>query len=171
MYKLFSIVAIFVLLIACVNFMNLTTAQSVKRAKEIGVRKVVGAVRNVLIRQFMGESLMLTALSAILSILLLSAVLPEFNHITQKNITLPFNQASFWAEIGLLVLITGIISGSYPALFLSSFNPVKVLKGSTKIGLGALWLRKGLVVFQFVLSAILITATIIVSKQGKLYPD
>jgi putative ABC transport system permease protein len=108
---------------------------------------------------------MLTVAASIIAIILLYLVLPEFNNITQKQIAAPFGQVSFWLETSLLVLITGMISGSYPALFLSSFNPVKVLKGSTKMGMGALWFRKGLVVFQFVLSAILITATIIISKQ------
>jgi len=162
---IFSIIAVFVLLIACVNFMNLSTAQSVNRAKEIGVRKVIGAVRKVLIRQFIGESLMLTTVAAIIALILLYLVLPGFNNITQKQIAVPFGKVSFWLETGLLVLVTGIISGSYPALFLSSFNPVKVLKGSTKMSIGALWFRKGLVVFQFALSAILITGTIIISKQ------
>ncbi|WP_183574773.1 ABC transporter permease [Mucilaginibacter sp. X5P1] len=165
--NLFSIIAVFVLLIACINFMNLTTAQSVKRAREIGVRKVMGAVRSVLIRQFIGESLLLTVLSVILSLVLMSLLLPVFNSITQKQIIIPFNQYSFWLKLGGLTLITGFVAGSYPALFLSSFNPVKVLKGTMKLGVSSIWFRKGLVVFQFVLSGILIIATIIVSKQVK----
>jgi putative ABC transport system permease protein len=163
--KLFSIVAVFVLLIACINFMNLTTAQSVKRAKEIGVRKVMGAVKGVLIRQFIGESFLLTILAVVVALLLASLLLPVFNHITQKQITLPFNQSSFWLRLIIITLITGFVSGSYPALFLSSFNPVNVLKGTLKLDSGAVWFRKGLVVFQFVLSSILIIATIVVSKQ------
>ncbi|QKJ31185.1 ABC transporter permease [Mucilaginibacter mali] len=162
---LFSIVAIFVLLIACVNFMNLTTAQSVKRAREIGVRKVMGAVRGVLIRQFIGESLMLTTLAVIAALLLMVMVLPVFNQVTQKQIVLPFSDWIFWSKLIVLTLVTGLIAGSYPALFLSSFNPVKVLKGVLKIGQSAIWFRKGLVVFQFVLSSVLIIATIVVSKQ------
>ncbi len=165
--NLFSIIAVFVLLIACINFMNLTTAQSVKRAREIGVRKVMGAVRSVLIRQFIGESLLLTVLSVMLSLVLMSLLLPVFNSITQKQIIIPFNQYSFWLKLGGLTLITGFVAGSYPALFLSSFNPVKVLKGTMKLGVSSIWFRKGLVVFQFVLSGILIIATIIVSKQVK----
>ncbi|MDN5284100.1 MAG: hypothetical protein JWR38_374 [Mucilaginibacter sp.] len=163
--NLFSIIAVFVLLIACVNFMNLTTAQSVKRAREIGVRKVMGAVRTVLIKQFISESLLLTILAVVASLILMSLVLPLFNYITQKQIVIPFNQPVFWLKLIVLTLITGLVSGSYPALFLSSFNPIKVLKGSMKIGSGAVWFRKGLVVFQFVLSTILIIATIVVSKQ------
>jgi len=145
--------------------MNLTTAQSVKRASEIGVRKVMGAVRSVLIRQFIGESLLLTVLSVMLSLVLMSLLLPVFNSITQKQIIIPFNEYSFWLKLGGLTLITGFVAGSYPALFLSSFNPVKVLKGTMKLGVSSIWFRKGLVVFQFVLSGILIIATIIVSKQ------
>jgi predicted permease len=163
--NLFSIVAVFILLIACVNFMNLTTAQSVNRAREIGVRKVMGAMRGVLIKQFIGESLLLTTLAVVVSLLLMSAVLPVFNQITQKQIEIPFADTSFWVKLTTLTLITGLIAGSYPALFLSSFNPVKVLKGTLKFTSGAVWFRKGLVVFQFVLSAVLIIATIVVSKQ------
>ncbi len=161
--RLFSIVAVFILLIACINFMNLTTAQSVKRAREIGVRKVMGAVRGVLIRQFMSESFMFTLFSIALSLLLTFILLPVFNQITQKNIVIPFNDISFWTAISAITVITGLVSGSYPALFLSSFSPVKVLKGTVKLNSG--WLRKGLVIFQFVLSSVLIIATFIVSKQ------
>ncbi|WP_183567605.1 ABC transporter permease [Mucilaginibacter sp. SP1R1] len=162
---LFTIVAIFILLIACINFMNLTTARSVKRAREIGVRKVVGAVRSVLIKQFIGESMLITSLAVAIALLLLVLLLPVFNHITQKEIDLPFNQLSFWLKLVGITVVTGLISGSYPALFLSSFNPVKVLKGTMKLDSGTTLFRKGLVIFQFVLSVILITATIIVSRQ------
>jgi putative ABC transport system permease protein len=162
---LFTIVAIFILLIACINFMNLTTARSVKRAREIGVRKVVGAVRSVLIRQFLSESLLITTLAVVVSLVLLVLLLPMFNQITQKEIDLPFNQPLFWVKLAALTIITGLISGSYPALFLSSFNPVKVLKGTMKLDSGTTMFRKGLVIFQFALSVILITATIVVSRQ------
>jgi putative ABC transport system permease protein len=162
---LFTIVAIFILLIACINFMNLTTARSVKRAREIGVRKVVGAVRSVLIKQFIGESLLVTSLAVIIALVLLVLLLPVFNHVTLKEIDLPFNQPGFWVKLVLITLTTGLISGSYPALFLSSFNPVRVLKGTLKLDSGTTLFRKGLVIFQFSLSVILITATIIVSKQ------
>ncbi|HXB45905.1 MAG TPA: ABC transporter permease [Puia sp.] len=163
--RLFSIIAVFILLIACINFMNLTTARSVKRAKEVGVRKVLGAVRSVLIKQFISESLVLTALAVVIALVLMILLLPVFNGITQKQISLPFNQPSFWGNIFILTMTTGLISGSYPALYLSAFNPVKVLKRVTKLGAGAVWFRKGLVVFQFVLSLILIFGTIVVSKQ------
>ncbi len=163
--RLFTIVAIFILLIACINFMNLTTARSVKRAKEIGVRKVIGAVRSSLIRQFIGEALLIVLLSVTVALLIVTLVLPQFNQLTGKHIMMPFNSTAFWLSITGLLLITGFISGSYPALYLSSFNPVRVLKGTLKFGRGALWFRKGLVVFQFMLSIILIIGTIVISKQ------
>ncbi len=162
---LFSIVAVFILLIACINFMNLTTARSVKRAKEIGIRKVVGAVRGVLIRQFISESLLITSMAVAVSLFLLVALLPVFNQITQKQIELPFHEVQFWVKLFVITLITGVVSGSYPALFLSSFNPVKVLKGTLKLDSGTTLFRKGLVVFQFVLSIVLIIGTIIISRQ------
>jgi ABC-type antimicrobial peptide transport system permease subunit len=163
--KLFSIVAIFILLIACINFMNLTTARSVKRAKEISVRKVVGAMRSSLMRQFIGEALLLAALSVTVAVGIILLALPQFNHLTGKHIAMPFSNVSFWLSITAMLLITGILSGSYPALYLSSFNPVRVLKGTLKVGKNALWFRKGLVVFQFMLSIVLIIGTIVVSQQ------
>ncbi len=163
--QLFSIVAVFILLIACINFMNLTTARSLKRAKEIGVRKVVGALRSSLIRQFIGEALLVVTLAVFFALLIVMLALPQFNELTQKQIIIPFNLQYFWLSIAGLILITGFISGSYPALYLSSFNPVRVLKGALKFTNTALWFRKGLVVFQFVLSIILIIGTIVISKQ------
>lgn len=163
--QLFSIVAVFILLIACINFMNLTTARSAKRAKEIGVRKVVGAARFGLIRQFIGEAFLVVMSSAIIAWAIVLSTLPLFNQLTGKQITLPLNSSLFWLSTVGLLLITGFASGSYPALYLSSFNPVRVLKGSLKFSQGALWFRKGLVVFQFMLSIILIIGTIVISKQ------
>jgi putative ABC transport system permease protein len=163
--RMFSIVAIFILLIACINFMNLTTARSVKRAREIGVRKVVGALRGSLIKQFIGESLLLTSIAVIIALLLVTLLLPLFNSITLKQIELPFSQPLFWLNLVAITLITGFIAGSYPALFLSSFNPIKVLKGTLKLEWGAVMFRKGLVIFQFVLSIVLILGTIVISRQ------
>ncbi|HEY2580906.1 MAG TPA: ABC transporter permease [Mucilaginibacter sp.] len=163
--NLFSIVAVFILLIACINFMNLSTARSVKRAREIGIRKVVGALRSSLIQQFISESLLTTAFAVIISLLLVILLLPVFNQITQKQIELPFDEPMFWLKLATLTLITGIVSGSYPALFLSSFNPVKVLKGALKLDSGTTYFRKGLVVFQFVLAVVLIIGTLVVSRQ------
>ncbi len=162
---LFTIIAIFILLIACINFMNLATARSVNRAKEVGIRKVIGAVRSALIKQFIAESLLLTVCAVGIALLLVTLTLPLFNQVTQKQIVLPFESISFWLGIIVITILTGIVSGSYPALYLSSFSPIKVLKGTTKLSIGAVWFRKGLVVFQFVLSVILITGTIIISRQ------
>ncbi|HVU53636.1 MAG TPA: ABC transporter permease [Puia sp.] len=162
--RLFSIVAVFILLIACINFMNITTARSAKRAKEIGVRKVVGAMRVALIRQFVGEAVLLAFISMSVALLLLAMLLPSFNTLTEKHIAFP-SGIVFWTGILGIALVTGFISGSYPALFLSSFRPVSVLKGSLKLGRGNLLFRKGLVVFQFVVSIVLIVGTIVVSKQ------
>ncbi|MEP6594459.1 MAG: ABC transporter permease [Ginsengibacter sp.] len=163
--QLFSLVAVFILLIACINFMNITTARSVKRAKEIGIRKVVGAFRFALIRQFIGEALLIVLTAIIISLATVMLLLPLFNQLTGKQIHIPLADPTFWLILTGLLLITGFISGSYPALYLSSFKPVRVLKGSLKFSSGALWFRKGLVVFQFMLSIILISGTIVVSKQ------
>ena len=162
---LFRLVAIFILLIASINFMNLTTASSVKRAKEIGVRKVMGAMRSLLIRQFIGEAVLLTLISMAGALLMTGIALPAFNQLTGKSIVLPYNQFGFWSGILGLSLLTGIFSGSYPAFFLSAFNPIQVLKGAVKYGQRAVWFRKGLVVFQFVLSIVLIISTILISRQ------
>ena len=163
--RLFSIVSIFILLIACINFMNLTTAASIKRSKEIGVRKVMGAKRISLIWQFIGEAVMFAFISMLIASILVTWLLPAFNTLTEKNITWPFARAGFWMNLVLIALATGILSGSYPALFLSSFNPVRVLKGVLSIGKGNLTLRKGLVVSQFVLSIVLIIGTLVVTRQ------
>jgi putative ABC transport system permease protein len=163
--RLFSLVALFILLIACINFMNLTTARSVKRSKEIGIRKVIGAVRGLLIRQFIGEAVLMALLSVILALFLVALVLPAFNQLTAKQIRVPYDQWTFWASIAVLTLLTGIFSGSYPAFFLSALNPVTVFKGARLSGGGGVWFRKGLVVFQFVLSIVLIISTISISRQ------
>jgi len=165
--RLFSLVAIFILIIACINFMNLTTARSIKRAKEIGVRKVVGAVRGALIRQFIGEAVLLTAISMLIALVLVRLSLPGFNQMTGKQIEFPYTETAFWFGMVGLIFVTGFFSGSYPALFLSGFNPVVVLKGSLKLSSWSAWFRKGLVIFQFSLSIILIIGTIVVSRQIK----
>jgi ABC-type antimicrobial peptide transport system permease subunit len=163
--RLFSLVAVFILLIACINFMNLTTARSVNRAKEIGIRKVVGAVRPALVRQFISEAILLSFFSMILAMAMVILLLPGFNQLTGKHIIFPYGSPSFWLWMAALTLITGAFAGSYPALFLSSFKPIRVLKGSLKFSAGAAWFRKGLVVFQFVLSIVLIIGTIVVARQ------
>lgn len=163
--KIFSIVAVFILFIACINFMNLATARSVKRAREIGVRKVVGAHRVGLMGQFMCESMLITFFALILAVVLTYVLLPSFNSLTEKRLSLNFvNPTSVLFLLGL-TLLTGLLAGSYPALFMSSLNPVVVLKGALKFKSGATYFRKGLVVFQFGLSIMLILSMIVVSRQ------
>ena len=163
--NLFSVVAIFILLIACINFMNLTTARSVKRSKEIGIRKVVGAVRTALIKQFLGEAIMISIFALVIALFIAMLLLPVFNDLTGKQILFPFSETGFWIMVICLTAVTGIVAGSYPAVVLSAFQPIRVLKGQLKFGRSAGMFRKGLVVFQFVLSTILIIGTIVVSKQ------
>lgn len=163
--RLFSLVAVFILIIACINFMNLTTARSVKRAREIGIRKVIGARRASLVGQFIGEAMVIAAFAFILGFILVILLLPAFNQVTNKQILIPFTDSAFWLCIVLLVVLTGFFSGSYPAFVLSAFQPVKVLKGTMKFSSRFVWFRKGLVIFQFMLSVILIIGTIVVSKQ------
>jgi putative ABC transport system permease protein len=163
--RLFTLVAIFILLIACINFMNLATAQSAKRAREVGLRKVIGAVRSSLIGQFIGEAMLLTFLSILVALTLAYFLLPAFNALTGKQLSLPVAQPAFWAALSGLLAITGFVAGSYPAFFLSSLNPVTVLKGGLKFSWQSAFFRKGLVVFQFSLSIILIVATIVIYRQ------
>lgn len=163
--RLFTILAVFILLIACINFMNLATARSVKRAREVGVRKVVGAMRGSLIVQFIGEALLLAFLSLVIALLLVMLLLPAFNQLSGKQLLLPFTKPAFWATLLALTALTGFVAGSYPALFLSSLNPVRVLKGSLKFSAGAVWFRKGLVVFQFTLSILLMVGMFVIYRQ------
>jgi ABC-type antimicrobial peptide transport system permease subunit len=163
--RIFSGVAIFILLIACINFMNLATARSVRRAKEVGLRKVVGSTRGYLIGQFMGESLLFSLLAMVLSVMLLLIFLPGFNQFTGKTIHFPYTELSFWGGIAGILLLTGLVAGSYPALYLSALRPVSVLKGIFRFTRGAVWLRKSLTVFQFVLSIVLMIATIVIIRQ------
>ena len=163
--QLFTVVAFFVLLIACINFMNLATARSIKRAREVGIRKAIGALRERLIVQFIGEAMLLTSFAIVIALALVAAVLPAFRGLTGKAIYLPLSSPGFWLAMLGLLFVTGFIAGSYPALFLSGLRPVRVLKGTLRFGVGALLFRKGLVVFQFVLSIVLIAGTIVISKQ------
>jgi len=163
--RIFTGVAIFILVIACINFMNLATARSLKRAKEVGVRKVVGSSRASLIGQFFGESLLLSFVALIVSVILLQLLLPTFNDLTGKQITSPISMPSYWAAATGLALMTGVIAGSYPALYLSSLRPVRILRGALVFTNSAIWFRKGLVCFQFALSILLLIATIVVTSQ------
>lgn len=162
---LFSIIGVFVLLLACINFMNLSTARSEKRAKEVGIRKTVGSLRTQLIRQFLSESVLVALLSFIISIGFVLLLLPLFNSLADKTITLPWSNAWFWIIALSFTFITGLISGSYPALYLSRFEPIKVLKGTFRVGRFASLPRKILVVVQFTFSIALIIGTIIVFEQ------
>ena len=162
--RLFSVIAIFILVIACINFMNLSTAKASRRLKEVGIKKVMGARRRTLVLQYIGESLMMTFLSLMLAILFIILLLPVFNEVTGKQMDLHFNGTQVLFVIGIAV-ITGVLAGSYPAFYLSGFNPVTVLKGKLNTSFGEMWIRKGLVVFQFTLSIIFIAAVLIIYKQ------
>ncbi|TLV01001.1 ABC transporter permease [Dyadobacter luticola] len=163
--QMFTIVAVFILIIACINFMNLATARSVKRAKEVGLRKVVGAFRTSLIGQFLGESVLITFLALLFALLIVLALTPAFNTLTEKQLTLDFTDPFLVICLLALTTITGIVAGSYPALFMSSLNPVTILKGALKFKPSATYFRQGLVVFQFGLSILLILAMIVVYRQ------
>jgi putative ABC transport system permease protein len=162
---LFGIVGAFVLLLACINFMNLSTARSEKRAKEVGIRKAVGSVRGQLINQFFSESLLVVLVAFGLSLLLVQLILPAFNEVANKKMTILWTNPLFWL-LGIgFTLLTGLIAGSYPALYLSSFQPIKVLKGTFRVGRFAAVPRKVLVVVQFIVSVTLIIGTIVVFRQ------
>lgn len=163
--RIFISVAIFILIIACINFTNLSTARATKRAKEVGIRKVVGSSRKYLISQFLGESTLLAFLSLLLSIILVQVFLPSFNQFTGKQVSLPLAEPTYWVVLLGLMLITGFFAGSYPALYLASLRPVKVLKGNVRFTRSATWFRKGLVVFQFSLSILLLIGTLVVTRQ------
>lgn len=162
--RLFSVIAIFILVIACINFMNLSTARATKRAHEIGVKKALGADRRILIKHFLGEAILIAFLAMLLSYLLVALFLPEFNDITNKSISLVFSLELVLISIAT-VLLTGILAGSYPALYLTHFQPVRVLKGDIKSSAGEVWARKGLVIFQFTITIILIVGVAVVYQQ------
>jgi len=162
---MFGIIGIFVLLLACINFMNLSTAKSVKRAREVGIRKTIGSFKNQLIFQFLSESFLVASLAFVISIILVLVGLSFFNDLTNKTMSIPYASPLFWLSCLLFILSTGFIAGSYPAFYLSSFRPVKVLKGTFSGGKGASNLRKVLVVFQFTISVILIIGTVTIYRQ------
>jgi len=161
-------IALFTLLIACINFMNLSTARSSKRAAEVGVRKVLGAEKGSLIRQFIGESIMMSMIAFVFALIFTKTLLPLFSRLSAKEISFSFQQHGILlAGFFVLALLTGLLAGSYPAFYLSSFQPVKVLKGRINNSLAAISLRKALVIFQFVISAGLIVASVIINNQMK----
>ncbi|MEP7109987.1 MAG: ABC transporter permease [Ferruginibacter sp.] len=168
---LFGIIGVFVLLLACINFMNLSTARSEKRAKEVGIRKAVGSLRIQLIGQFLGESVVMAFLAFILAVVLVQSSLPFFNDLADKQLSITWSSPLFWLLATGFTLFTGIVAGSYPAFYLSAFQPVKVLKGTVRAGRLASIPRKVLVVVQFTVSITLIIGTIIVFRQVQFAKD
>lgn len=166
--RLFSVIAVFILLIACINFMNLATARSERRAREVGIRKSVGSNRIELIVQFIGESTLISFVAFVLAILLAQLALPAYNQLVEKELFIDYTSSGFWLLSGSLILIIGIISGSYPAFYLSSFQPSKVLKGKPTVGKSASLPRKVLVTLQFGFSILLIIGTIVIYQQIQL---
>ncbi len=162
--RMFSAVAFFVLMIACINFMNLSTARASRRLKEVGIKKTVGASRRVLIFQFLAESMLIVAGSMAIALLLVWLLTPQFNVLTDKRIVLELDGTMIMAIV-LVTVFTGLVAGSYPALYLSGFSPAKVLKGRLHKSTGESWARRGLVTFQFTLSVILIVAVVVVFRQ------
>ncbi|MEO1262651.1 MAG: ABC transporter permease [Bacteroidota bacterium] len=163
--RLFGIIGVFVLLLACINFMNLSTARSEKRAKEVGVRKTIGSLRSQLIGQFLSESLLVTSLALVISIALVQISLGAFNNLADKAVSIPWSNPIFWSLVLGFALFTGLLAGSYPAFYLSSFDPLKVLKGTFRAGRKARLPRQVLVTLQFTVSVALIIGTIVVFQQ------
>jgi hypothetical protein len=168
---LFGIIGVFVLLLACINFMNLSTARSERRAKEVGIRKAIGSLRTQLIGQFISESLAVSFLSLMLALLLVLTSLPFFNSLAEKHMSLTWGDPRFWVLLLTFTLLAGLIAGSYPAFYLSGFKPIKVLKGTFRVGRLAAIPRKVLVVVQFTVSVTLIIGTIMVFRQIKYAKD
>ena len=169
--RLFGIIGGLVLVLACINFMNLATARSGKRAKEVGIRKAIGSGRGQLVAQFLGESLLVTFLAFGLSLLLVQAALPAFNDVAGKRLTILWSSPAFWAAGLGFSVITGLLAGGYPALYLSSFRPVQVLKGTFRAGGAAVTSRRVLVVVQFAVSIALLTGVILVQRQVQFAKD
>ena len=169
--RIFSIIGALVLLIACINFINLSTARSEKRAREVGVRKAIGSQRKDLIFQFLTESTLVTFISFLFSLMFVQLALPAFNALTGTIITVPYNSGIFWLITVTCVLLTAILAGARPAFYLSSFNPVKVLKGTIQVGRSAAISRKVLVVTQFSCSITLIITTVVIYKQIQFAKD
>lgn len=168
---LFGIVGVFVLVLACINFVNLSTARSEKRAREVGVRKTMGSAKSQLISQFMSESFMIVMIAFVLSLILLTLFRPSFNLLSDKEILLPFTNIFFWFAALAFILLTGFLAGVYPAFYLSSFQPVHVLKGKSQVGRSTALPRKILVVLQFTVSVVLIVGTLVVYQQIQFAQD
>ncbi len=162
--KLFSTIALFILIIACINFMNLSTARASRRLKEIGIKKVVGANRKTLIFQYLTEAVALSFMALLLSLIYVALLLPEFNLITGKQLHISFDIGFVLSLLGI-ALFTGLLSGSYPALYLSGFKPIAILKGRLNASVGEVWTRKGLVIIQYTVSVVLIVSVLVVHEQ------
>ena len=162
---LFAAIALFILIVACINFMNLSTARSSNRAREVGIRKVMGSLRTHLVRQFLTESFVLSFASFVIAVGVAWLFLPVFNDLAVKNLSLPFDEPSFYLALVIALVIVGFLAGLYPSFFLSSFKPVNVLKGKLALGTKSGIVRSSLVVFQFVISIFLIVGTIAIQKQ------
>ena len=163
--RVFFVIACFILLIACINFMNLSTAQSEKRAKEVGIRKVVGAGKSSLIKQFLSESILLAIFAGLAALLIVILALPSYSKLVDRELTLPYDSIAFWIAFMAFVIFTGLVAGSYPAFFLSSFKPIRVLKGKFVFKVNSFSTRKVLVVSQFIIAIVLIVSTITIRKQ------
>ncbi len=162
---LFAAIALFILIIACINFMNLSTARSANRAKEVGIRKVMGSYRSHLMRQFLTESILLSFVSIILAVVAAYLMLPLFNQLSARTLSIPFQQPMLYGIIILSALVVGVLAGIYPSFFLSSFKPVSVLKGHVALGMKSGFIRSALVVFQFTISIFLVIGTLAVNRQ------
>ncbi|HEV9037228.1 MAG TPA: ABC transporter permease [Puia sp.] len=177
--RLFGLLAAFILIIACINYMNLSTAQSVRRAREVGIRKVVGALRPSIVLRFLGESILISFLSGVLGLIIVQMSIQGFNWLTWDNLVVPYDDPYFWMGIAAFILVTGVIAGSYPAFYLSGFRPISVLKGtatrasmakepgrsSLRRAYGMISVRKILVVFQFSIAIAFIICTIVIYRQ------
>jgi putative ABC transport system permease protein len=163
--QLFAVIAAFILLIACINFMNLSTARSEKRAKEVGVRKALGALKNALISQFLLESIIIACIASVFALILSALALPYFNTMVQWQLSMPYSSPVFWLVIFLSILVTGVLAGCYPALFLSSFKPIEVLKGTFRSVNTLITPRKLLVIIQFTFAVVMIVSTLIIRRQ------
>ena len=169
--RAFLLIALFILLIACINFMNLSTARSEKRAKEVGIRKTVGAMKRAIVIQFLAESLMITLMAGIVALILVQVFLQAFNTLTHKELSIAYGSPLFWMYFVGFIFITGLVAGSYPAFFLSAFRPVQILKGAYKKANALVTPRRVLVILQFTFAIILIVCTLIIEKQIKYAQD
>ena len=171
MVRMFTVIGCFILLLACINFMNLSTARSNKRAKEVGLRKTVGSGRGQLITQFLSESFLMTFFSLAIAIVLATLLMPIFNHLAGKELVFPWASPGFWLAAGCFTILTGLLAGSYPAFYLSGFRPVNVLKGIFRSGRSAVAVRKVLVVVQFTISIALMIGILVVHRQIRFAQD